>query len=78
MSKYCRVCIRLMPKKRKGHEQVCPNCKITASIDYYKVSNSNVRVRVRIPGRKQIIDISYNQWEQLHKAVTDVDIYKGE
>lgn len=27
MSSICRVCIKPMPKDRKGYQQVCPLCK---------------------------------------------------
>lgn len=78
MSQYCRICVKIMPKTRKGYEQVCPDCKSKVNIGYYKVSDHVVRVHVRIPGRQQIIDLSYEQWEQLHKAVKEMDLFTND
>ena len=75
MSKYCIQCLKQMPKKRKGWEQTCPDCKSKTMIAFYKVSGHNYRMRITIPGRKQVLDLSYNQWKSLYRAVKEEKNY---
>lgn len=71
MSIYCNVCTDRLPRKSQGDERVCTRCKNSAYIAFYKVSKRNYRVRITIPGRKQILELSYNQWKYLNKAIKE-------